>query len=233
MRRRLSVLHREIVPRHLAQATLERPHNSSPEPRELDVHVPERLVPTRHQAEITGELELRGDDKKPGMDKNLTVVLAAVDQALHLHLGVAAVGVADRPDHHQLGVAVGGQHPLSDVRDVVHPLLLHPPAQEDEQSRVGVFVEVVLALDVLLGLALGFFVAGIIELGKIGSLTFRHTILDAADLWQAPEHAVRLLGLLSVVPRHSTDPVALLACFRILDDGLQHVEMAIPKGHCR
>mmetsp|Transcript_46810 Transcript_46810/g.121220 ORF Transcript_46810/g.121220 Transcript_46810/m.121220 type:complete len:471 (+) Transcript_46810:2715-4127(+) len=161
------------------------------------------------------------------MNEQLTREAAALSQALHLLLCIAAVGVAHRPDHDQLCVFVLAQHPLGNVRDVVDALLLDPAAHEDEDACLGVLRHLVLPLDHGLGRDAARQVLLLAALHGGHALGLRHAVLDAAHLGQAPEHRVLLRRLEGVVPRHGADAAASLVPARVVHDGLQHAELPL------
>mmetsp|Transcript_73784 Transcript_73784/g.227871 ORF Transcript_73784/g.227871 Transcript_73784/m.227871 type:complete len:205 (-) Transcript_73784:20-634(-) len=116
-----------------------------------------------------------------------------------------------------------GDHPLGDIRDEVHALLLHPPAQEHEDPRVRVVVEVAKTLRAVALFAWPEILVGVKRLlgppptlsqrrrvlrrhGVLGALVLEHGIVEADDLWQRPQNPVLDLRLLSVGVGHGADP---------------------------
>mmetsp|Transcript_79259 Transcript_79259/g.169839 ORF Transcript_79259/g.169839 Transcript_79259/m.169839 type:complete len:203 (-) Transcript_79259:1007-1615(-) len=164
------------------------------------------------------------------MNKEAALEAIICRQFLHLLPRIAAIGVADGSHHDHLGVLVCREHPLRDVRDVVHPLLLHPTADKDKDAGVLVLAQEKALLHGQLRKFPPLHVATLALLGHGHALRLGHAVLDARNLGEAPEDRVLLHRLEGVVTGDCANAVAALVPSHVVHHGLQHGELAL--GDC-
>merc|ERR1719361_1888988 len=106
--------------------------------------------------------------------------------------------------HRKLQVRMSLDHPLCNVCDVIHALLLDPAAQEnkDASSRHGLEVAIALTTFFKVRVCIQSFLGNSFPLNKwwawLGTLVFKHGVIQSHHLWQWPENPVFDLGLLRI-----------------------------------
>ena len=197
---------------------------------ELDRDETEGLVTGRDE----GEFGTAEDVRREGGELGLAVDAARVllHQLLELEGGELSVQIDDGSDADELRLGVLLQDGREDIGDEIDTFLQRPAADEDEQLRLGVDIQVCPLLRLLPELAtlgLGFqvdhdvflvdlFVAA--PLGRVAGIR----VGQLSDLGKSPEDGITSVGAVAVLLGHTDRAKALLVHTEIRGTSVEQVE---------
>mmetsp|Transcript_27791 Transcript_27791/g.73398 ORF Transcript_27791/g.73398 Transcript_27791/m.73398 type:complete len:223 (-) Transcript_27791:577-1245(-) len=188
-------------------------YNSRSVGRKFQVDESEGFIATWHQTEVTCKLQLLRHLHEISMDEEAIRKPSRFSDALQLLVSVTAIGITNGTNHHQLRFGVRVQHPLRNIRDVVHPLLFHPSSKEHKKTTsisIDILPETVLLLHRQLCVAPHRQELSFRQVRQSRPLFLRHRVVNAFHPLNTPEQRKLLHNLFSIIFGHGAHTTPML-----------------------
>mmetsp|Transcript_28196 Transcript_28196/g.81699 ORF Transcript_28196/g.81699 Transcript_28196/m.81699 type:complete len:260 (+) Transcript_28196:2582-3361(+) len=227
--RRVGILLSEVHTWHLPKAADRATDGRDTEKAELDIDVPEGLRARRGEAQMCSPAQLAWQSEELGADAQPPRVPRS--RALQLRqqlLSIQAAGVIWRSGQDYLNLGMRFEQCARQHRNVVDTLLLHPPADKDQNPGVGILVQPAVRLKLLHrreALLLQSVDAGpALIIGWVRGVVQRHDGRQAIEQWTLS------FQLGCVIGGNGANALARLGLLNVGDASSQHVKAALEHG---